>query len=43
MTKMVKLEDETYEELSSIGQFKETYDDIVKRLLATYRKGKENE
>jgi len=40
MVKLIKLEDETYEELSSIGQFKETYSDIIKRLLKSYKEKK---
>ena len=35
MIKMVKLEDETHEKLTSLGKKNETYDDIINRLLAT--------
>lgn len=38
MVKMIKLEDDVYQDLSSLGQFKETYNDIIKRLLKTYQK-----
>ena|GEM_PF-4183063 len=38
LPKQIKLQDDTYEELTSIGRKSETYDDIVKRLLDVYKR-----
>jgi len=38
LPKQIKLQDETYDELTSIGRKNETYDDIVRRLLDVYKR-----
>ena len=38
LPKQIKLRDETYDELTAIGHKNETYDDIVRRLLDSYKK-----
>ena len=37
MTKMVRLNDDTYEEVLSLGQFRETMDDIINRCVKFYK------
>ena len=36
--KMVKLKDETHGELLSVGQFRETMDDIISKCVKAYKK-----
>ena len=38
LPKQIKLRDDTYDELTAIGYKNETYDDIVRRLLDSYKK-----
>ena len=38
LPKQIKLRDDTYDELTSIGHKNETYDDIVRRLLDVYKR-----
>ena len=38
LPKQIKLRDNTYDELTAIGHKNDTYDDIVRRLLDTYKK-----
>lgn len=40
MAKMVKLDDDVYERLSSLGEFKESYSDVVKKLVDYYQEEK---
>lgn len=40
LAKQIKLNDDVYNELTSIGHKNETYNDIVKRLLEFYRRSK---
>jgi hypothetical protein len=35
---MVKLKDDTHEELLKLGVFRETMDDIVKKCIKSYKK-----
>jgi len=39
-TKTVKLREETYKRLDSIGEKGDTYNDLVKKLLDYYQNGK---
>lgn len=39
MAKMVKLDDDVYQRLSSLGEFKESYSDVVRKLVDFYEKG----
>jgi len=36
--KNISMSDETYMELDKLGRYKETHEDILKRLLKTYQK-----
>ena len=38
MPKIVKLKDETYEELKAMGKYGETMDDIIYRCVQAYKK-----
>ena len=38
MTKMVRLNDDTYEDVLSLGQFRETMDDIISKCVKSYKK-----
>ena len=38
MPKIVKLKDETYEELKAIGKYGDTMDDIIYRCVQAYKK-----
>ena len=40
--KSVKISDETHKKLQSIGKVKETFDDVIKRLLDNYSKEKDS-
>ena len=37
LTKQIKVQDDTYEELTSIGKKNETFDDIIKKCVKAYR------
>ena len=37
-TKQIKVQDDTYEELTSLGKKNETYDDIIKRCIQSYKR-----
>lgn len=38
MTKMVKLKEDTHQELLSLGEFRETMDDIIAKCIKSYKK-----
>lgn len=38
VTKLVKLKDDTYEELTNLAKKNETYDDIIKKCIQAYKK-----
>ena len=40
MVKQIKVQDNTYDELTSLGKKNETYDDIIRKLIDVYRKQK---
>ena len=40
--KSIKISDETHKKLESIGKVKETFDDVIKRLLDNYSKEKDS-
>lgn len=40
--KSVNISDETHKKLQSIGKVKETFDDVIKRLLDNYSKEKDS-
>lgn len=37
MVRMVKLDEEVYQDLTSLGYFKETYSDIIRRVVEFYK------
>jgi predicted CopG family antitoxin len=38
VAKQIKVQDDTYDELTNLGGKKETYDDIIKKCIAAYKK-----
>jgi predicted CopG family antitoxin len=36
--RQIKVKDETYEELTSLGKKNETYDDIIQKCIQAYKK-----
>jgi predicted CopG family antitoxin len=38
MPKQIKVKDETYDELTSLGKKNETYDDIIQKCIEAYKK-----
>lgn len=38
VAKQIKVQDDTYEELTELGSKNETYDDIIKKCIAAYKK-----
>lgn len=38
MTKQIKIQDDTYEQLTDLGTKRETYDDIIKKCIASYKR-----
>ena len=38
MTKMVRVNDDTYEDMLSLGEFRETMDHIISKCIKSYKK-----
>jgi predicted CopG family antitoxin len=38
LVKQIKIQDDTYEELTDLGTKRETYDQIIKKCIAAYKK-----
>ncbi|MGA7898842.1 MAG: hypothetical protein WCA39_08280 [Nitrososphaeraceae archaeon] len=38
MPRQIKVKDETYDELTSLGKKNETYDDIIQKCIEAYKK-----
>ncbi|MGC2596861.1 MAG: hypothetical protein WA395_01865 [Nitrososphaeraceae archaeon] len=38
MPRQIKVKDETYDELTSLGKKNETYDDIIQKCIQGYKK-----
>ena len=38
MPRQIKVKDETYDELTSLGKKNETYDDIIQKCIQAYKK-----
>lgn len=40
MAKIVKLDDDVYQDVASVGEFKESYSDVIRRLVKFYKNAK---
>lgn len=39
LVRQIKVQDQTYEELTTLGKKNETYDDIIRKCIHAYKRG----